>query len=78
MQLTIPALQDINMIDVNYLDPETNIHAGTKYLKYLYTKTNNLDTAIRAYNVGLTKALDSQYAGIEYLKKVKDLAKQYE
>ena len=36
------------------LDPETNVRYGTWYLKFLYDKYDNIQTALAAYNAGPT------------------------
>ena len=39
--------------EINLLDPETNIKIGTKYLKNLIDKYNNINIALIAYNAGI-------------------------
>ena len=38
--------------ELDIFDPETNIAAGCKYLKYLYGRFDNLETILAAYNAG--------------------------
>lgn len=76
MQISDVALQDVNEnfnlnISRNQLyNPYTNIHVGTAYLRLLLDRCNNLEVAIRGYNVGLSKALKSEKYGKTYLQKV--------
>ena len=38
--------------ELDIFDPETNIAAGCKYLKYLFGRFDNLETILAAYNAG--------------------------
>jgi soluble lytic murein transglycosylase-like protein len=47
----------------NSFDPEENIHAGTKYLRWLLNKfDNNADLAVAAYNAGEGNVM--KYSGV--------------
>lgn len=55
MQITAGAYTDMTGISATseaMLDPKNNIEAGTKYLIWLYTKFENWDTVLAAYNAG--------------------------
>jgi len=59
--------------DPNYIfDPETNIEAGVKYLRYLWDKYGNLTDAIAAYNAGrvLKYMRTGRYVNQSYVDKV--------
>lgn len=44
--------------------PETNIFYGTKYLKYLMNKFENLNTALASYNAGETRVRSWLKSGV--------------
>ncbi len=52
--------------DYDYMDPETNIMLGCRYLKHLIDVYGNTDTALAAYNGGMGNVAewlqDSQYS----------------
>jgi soluble lytic murein transglycosylase len=41
-----------NLTSLDLYDPEINIRYGTYYLRYLFTRFHNWDTALAAYNAG--------------------------
>lgn len=41
-----------NLTSLELFDPEVSIRYGTYYLKYLFTRFRNWDTALAAYNAG--------------------------
>jgi tetratricopeptide (TPR) repeat protein len=41
-----------NMTNRDLYDPSTNIHAGIRYLEYLFSRFNNLEEVLAAYNGG--------------------------
>ena len=64
----------------NIFDPEENINAGTKYLRQLMDKYNNLTLALAAYNAGPERV--DQYGRrvppyLETMKYVQRIAKSY-
>jgi len=64
----------------NIFDPEENINAGTKYLRQLMDKYNNLTLALAAYNAGPERV--DQYGRrippyLETMKYVQRIAKTY-
>ena len=44
---------DIDNIEEELLDIDTNIHIGTKYLSTLLTQYGNIEVALSAYNAGI-------------------------
>lgn len=50
MQLKPATAKEMGITD--YMDPDKNIEAGTKYIKYMLTKFHKLDIALAAYNQG--------------------------
>lgn len=64
MQLTLPTAESLGVDDI--IDPEQNIHAGVKHLKYLYdlfsefTSRDRLFVALAAYNIGQGHLRDAQ------------------
>ncbi len=66
----------------NILDPKENIYAGTKHLRYLLVKFQNVSLALAAYNAG--EGAVAKYNGIppypetqNYVKKVLMWYEQY-
>ena len=64
----------------NIFDPEENVNAGTKYLRQLMDKYNNLTLALAAYNAGPARV--DQYGRrippyLETMKYVQRIAKSY-
>lgn len=82
MQLMPATAQQYRADDL--YDPETNIHAGTKHLRYLLTLFNNrVNLALAAYNAGEHRV--KQYRGIPpyretqtYVSRVMYHWKQYQ
>lgn len=52
MPKTFLWITDTEEGELDIFDPETNIAAGCKYLKYLYGRFDNLETILAAYNAG--------------------------
>jgi soluble lytic murein transglycosylase-like protein len=50
-------------------EPDTNVRAGTGFLKHLLSRYGNLEAAIQAYNLGETK-YDRGVRSPDYLNKV--------
>jgi hypothetical protein len=64
----------------NIFDPQENVNAGTRYLKELLAKYNNLTLALAAYNAGPERV--DQYGRrvppyLETMKYVQRIAKSY-
>jgi len=64
----------------NVFDPEENVNAGTKYLRQLMDRYNNLTLALAAYNAGPERV--DQYGRrvppyLETMKYVQRIAKSY-
>jgi soluble lytic murein transglycosylase-like protein len=66
----------------NRLDPQQSIEGGTKYLRELFNRFNDLDLVIAAYNSGPTRVARLQsipniHETRKYVKKVKYLYDQF-
>lgn len=48
----------MGLVDYDYTDPDTNIKIGCYYLKYLIDKFKVVDTALAAYNGGISNVLN--------------------
>ena len=71
---------DLGLMKEAAFNPYNNILAGSLYLSYLYSETNDWNKAIIAYNIGLGN-LDNPkiYArGKKYLNKVQRNVKNFE
>ena len=78
MQLMPQTAAQFGVKDV--FDPEQNVNAGTKYLRQLMDKYNNLTLALAAYNAGPERV--DQYGRrvppyLETMKYVQRIAKSY-
>jgi len=78
MQLMPQTATQFGVKDV--FDPEQNVNAGTKYLRQLIDKYNNLTLALAAYNAGPERV--DQYGRrvppyLETMKYVQRIAKSY-
>ena len=62
------------LFENDLLDPKTNIMIGTKYIKYLLDKFDNVDVSICAYNAGET-VVRGWLQNKEYSKDGKTLLK---
>lgn len=84
MQLTQGALADVNSrynVGIGWdslYAPDANIHAGTAYLAICRLAfSGNLQKAIQAYNVGMTKVAREAEAGLGYYNSVQAKSAQF-
>jgi soluble lytic murein transglycosylase-like protein len=72
MQL-MPATASMYQV-IDAFDPSQNISAGTKHIKYLINRYNNLELALAAYNAGEGNV--KKYGGIPPFAETRDYVKR--